>query len=208
MTYAMAKSPYLYEGQPETDRDPLQPFPALATGANPMSPLDMASGAQTIANEGLHMEPYYVEYIDDWQRRAGLHPRRSRRAGPRPRRRPPSRRRAQGRADERHRPPLPAQRAGCRQDRHAGQQHQRLVRRVHAAAHDSGMGRRPRRLHADGQRPGVRPGARPGWPVPDADLAGVHEQRPRLPARQRLGGTARRTCRRSGCTCRATSAST
>ena len=27
-----------------------------------MSPLDMASGAQTIANEGLHMEPYYVEY--------------------------------------------------------------------------------------------------------------------------------------------------
>ena len=67
MTYAMAKSPYLYEGQPETDREPLQPFPALATGANPMSPLDMASGAQTIANEGLHMEPYYVEYIDDWR---------------------------------------------------------------------------------------------------------------------------------------------
>ena len=32
-----------------------------------MSPLDMASGAQTIANEGLHMEPYYVEYIDDWR---------------------------------------------------------------------------------------------------------------------------------------------
>jgi penicillin-binding protein 1A len=67
MTYAMAKSPYLFEGQPESDRDPLQPFPALATGANPMSPLDMASGAQTIANEGLHMEPYYVEYIDDWR---------------------------------------------------------------------------------------------------------------------------------------------
>jgi penicillin-binding protein 1A len=66
-TYAMAKSPYLFEGQPETDRDPLQPFPALATGANPMSPLDMASGAQTIANEGLHMEPYMVDYIDDWR---------------------------------------------------------------------------------------------------------------------------------------------
>ena len=29
-----------------------------------MSPLDMAAGAQTIANEGLHHEPYYVEYID------------------------------------------------------------------------------------------------------------------------------------------------
>jgi membrane peptidoglycan carboxypeptidase len=67
MTYTMAKSPYLYEGQPATDRDPLQPFPALATGANPMSPMDMAAGAQTIANEGLHMEPFYVQYIDDWR---------------------------------------------------------------------------------------------------------------------------------------------
>ena len=67
MTYSMAKSPYLYSGQPATDRDPLQPFPALATGANPMSPMDMASGAQTIANGGLHMEPYYVQYIDDWR---------------------------------------------------------------------------------------------------------------------------------------------
>jgi penicillin-binding protein 1A len=67
MTYAMAKSPYLYEGQPESERASLQPYPSLATGANPMSPLDMASGAQTIANEGLHMEPYYVDYIDDWQ---------------------------------------------------------------------------------------------------------------------------------------------
>ena len=67
MTYSMAKSPYLFPGQPEADRDPLQPFPALATGANPMSPLDMAAGAQTIANEGLHMEPYYVQYIDNWR---------------------------------------------------------------------------------------------------------------------------------------------
>ena len=25
----------------------------------------MASGIQTIANEGVHMEPYFVEYIDD-----------------------------------------------------------------------------------------------------------------------------------------------
>ena len=128
----MAKSPYLYAGQPETDRDPLQPFPALATGANPMSPLDMASGAQTIANEGLHMEPYYVEYIDDWRgERVYTH----NDPGVQvldPRRRPASRRRAQGRADQRHRPSLPAQRPRRRQDRHAGQQHERLVRRLHA----------------------------------------------------------------------------
>ena len=30
-----------------------------------MSTLDMASGIQSIANEGVHQEPYYVEYIDD-----------------------------------------------------------------------------------------------------------------------------------------------
>jgi membrane peptidoglycan carboxypeptidase len=30
-----------------------------------MSPLDMASGLQTLANEGNHKQPYYVEFIDD-----------------------------------------------------------------------------------------------------------------------------------------------
>jgi penicillin-binding protein 1A len=30
-----------------------------------MSPLDMAVGVQTLANEGLHHDPYYVEYIDN-----------------------------------------------------------------------------------------------------------------------------------------------
>jgi penicillin-binding protein 1A len=29
-----------------------------------MSPLDMASGAQTLANNGLHMDPYYVERVE------------------------------------------------------------------------------------------------------------------------------------------------
>ena len=66
MTYRLAESPYLYLGQPETDRRPLIPIPSLATGGNEMSPLDMASGAQTIANEGVHNEPYYVDYIDLW----------------------------------------------------------------------------------------------------------------------------------------------
>jgi len=63
-TYRMAQSPYLYPGQPEEDRDRIQPFISYSTGANEMSPLDMASGGQTVANAGLHHEPYYVEYID------------------------------------------------------------------------------------------------------------------------------------------------
>ena len=62
-TYRMARSAYLYQGQP--DREPIQPYAAYATGANEMSPLDMAAGVQTLANEGLHHEPYLVEYIDD-----------------------------------------------------------------------------------------------------------------------------------------------
>ncbi len=64
-TYRMASSPYLYKGQPAEEREPVQPFASFATGANEMSVLDMAAGIQTLANEGTHHEPYYVEFIDD-----------------------------------------------------------------------------------------------------------------------------------------------
>jgi penicillin-binding protein 1A len=63
--YRMAESVYLYRGQPETDRIPIEPLASFATGANEMSTLDMAAGMQTIANEGVHHAPYYVEFIDD-----------------------------------------------------------------------------------------------------------------------------------------------
>jgi penicillin-binding protein 1A len=63
--YRMSRSPYLYEGQSPEDRAPLRPYASFATGANEMSPLDMAAGMQTLANEGVHMEPYYVDYIDN-----------------------------------------------------------------------------------------------------------------------------------------------
>lgn len=64
-TYRMSSSAYLYRGQPASERRPIEPFASFATGANEMSTLDMAAGMQTIANDGLHHEPYYVEYIDD-----------------------------------------------------------------------------------------------------------------------------------------------
>ena len=63
--YRMSASPYLYTGQPPEQREPISPFAAFSIGANEMSTLDMAAGIQTIANEGVHMEPYFVEYIDD-----------------------------------------------------------------------------------------------------------------------------------------------
>jgi penicillin-binding protein 1A len=65
-TYRMAHSPYLFKGQSKKDRGaaPIQPFASFATGANEMSPLDMASGGQTIANQGLHHDPYFVEYVE------------------------------------------------------------------------------------------------------------------------------------------------
>ena len=64
-TYRMAESDYLYLGQPESEREPIKPFASYATGANEMSPLDMAAGMQTLANEGVHKKPYFVEFIDD-----------------------------------------------------------------------------------------------------------------------------------------------
>jgi membrane peptidoglycan carboxypeptidase len=42
----------------------LQPVPALATGSVAISPIDMAAGYQTIANDGKHCEPYTVESIE------------------------------------------------------------------------------------------------------------------------------------------------
>ena len=65
--YRAAASPYLYTGQPESERLPIKPFLSFATGANELSPLDMASGIQTVANEGVHKQPYYVDYITDAQ---------------------------------------------------------------------------------------------------------------------------------------------
>ena len=64
-TYRMASSPFLYRGQPRRERVPVEPFASFATGANEMSPLDMAAGMQTIANNGVHHEPFFIRYIDD-----------------------------------------------------------------------------------------------------------------------------------------------
>lgn len=50
---------------PDTYR--IYAYASLATGANESSALDMASGAQTIANGGLHMRPYMIERIEDAQ---------------------------------------------------------------------------------------------------------------------------------------------
>jgi penicillin-binding protein 1A len=63
-TYRMAHSSYLYRGQPAEDRRPIEPYASYATGANEMSALDMASGAQTLANNGLHHDPYYIEWVE------------------------------------------------------------------------------------------------------------------------------------------------
>src|SRR5690606_20058738 len=63
--YRMAANPYLFRDQPAAQRLPIEPHASFATGANELSTLDMAAGIQTIANEGVHMEPYYVEYIDN-----------------------------------------------------------------------------------------------------------------------------------------------
>jgi penicillin-binding protein 1A len=64
-TYRMAESVYLYKGQPASERAPIEAFASYATGANEMAPIDMAAGVQSLANAGLHHEPYYVDFIDN-----------------------------------------------------------------------------------------------------------------------------------------------
>jgi len=58
-TYRMSQSMFLTR-----DSFKIQPYASFATGANEMSPLDMASGAQTLANGGVHMQPFFVEKIE------------------------------------------------------------------------------------------------------------------------------------------------
>ena len=64
-TYRMAASDLLRPDLPDSVREPIRPYASFATGANEMSTLDMASGIQTIANEGVHLEPYFIDKIDD-----------------------------------------------------------------------------------------------------------------------------------------------
>ena len=194
--YRMASNPYLYPGQPAEERLPIQPYGAFSIGANEMSTLDMASGIQTIANEGVHMQPYFVEYIDDARgERVYTHndpgtPVLDRQValtaidvlkgvltgGT-----------ARGRAGRSRRPP-----AGVRQDRHAGEELDGVLRRRHAVPVDRRAGARPRPLHADGgsarvRRRRRRPGA--GRHVPSPHLGCVHgRHRSRAGrARRRLG---------------------
>ena len=58
--YRLASSAYL---RPDIYR--IWPYASFSTGANELSAFDMASGAQTIANGGLHQEPFFIESITD-----------------------------------------------------------------------------------------------------------------------------------------------
>jgi penicillin-binding protein 1A len=58
-TYRLTSSMYLMR-----DNYKIQPYASFSTGANELSPMDMAAGAQTIANGGLHAEPYFIERIE------------------------------------------------------------------------------------------------------------------------------------------------
>jgi penicillin-binding protein 1A len=56
--YQMSASEWL-----TPEKYPVYPYASLATGANELSVVDMAAGAQSIANLGVHHEPYFLEKI-------------------------------------------------------------------------------------------------------------------------------------------------
>lgn len=58
-TYRISSSIYLTR-----DIFKIQPYASFSTGANEMSAFDMASATQTIANSGVHHEPYFIEKIE------------------------------------------------------------------------------------------------------------------------------------------------
>ena len=56
--YAMSASEWL-----TPEKHPVYAYASLATGANELSVVDMAAGAQSIANLGVHHEPFFLEKI-------------------------------------------------------------------------------------------------------------------------------------------------
>ncbi len=135
----------------------LNNYPSLATGNNEVSPLDMASAFQTVANQGVHLEPYYVEkilaadgsviYQHQPQPVQVISPDVANNAIDIMR----------GVLDEGHRPQGTPERGPSRrrEDRYPGLQHERLVRRCHAAVHHRGVGGRPQGPDPHAGDPGV-----------------------------------------------------
>lgn len=63
--YRMTASAYLDPTAVSPAPLPNESAASLSVSTRQLSALDMASGMQTIANEGVHHAPYFVEYIDD-----------------------------------------------------------------------------------------------------------------------------------------------
>ena len=220
--YRMASSPYLFPGQSPEEREPIQPFSAFATGANEMSTLDMAAGLQSIANEGVHQQPYYVDYIDDaFGNRIYTHfdpgvevlDRQVALTTIDVLKGVLTERNGETRAGRLRQPA-----AGDRQDGHPAEQLDGVLRRCHPRVVDSGDGARPRSVYPDAQqhrrvrpRPvSCRSCRRSGWHLSGPDLGRLHGEHRSRAVRVRRTGIAPVHSRgqRHGCTCRATSACT
>ena len=149
----------------------LPAVPSLTLGTADVTPIEMASAYQTLANDGKHCEPYTVTKVVDADGVLYRH-KPVVQAGRRTGDRAPGDRDAAGRRVRwnRHRGGAGVV-AGGGQDRDDPGLHERLVRRVHAAGLDRGVGGFPRNARlalAVLRRFGVRRHAR------GADLARLH----------------------------------
>ena len=166
----------------------LPAVPSLTLGTADVTPIEMASAYQTLANDGKHCEPFAVAKVG--RRRTACCTGTSRRASkssrPRSRTSSPRCSRAWSPA-ERARRRAARRLAGGGQDRHDAGLHERVVRRVHAAGLDGGLGGVPRNAGSALEllrRVGVRRHAR------RADLARLHVARDGGDAGRELPGAA------------------
>ncbi len=215
--YRMAKSPYLVKGKDADDplrNEELKPYASFATGGNEMSAARHGGRRPVDRQRWRPPRPVLRRACRVGGRHGDVQALQRRHAGARPQSRAEDDRRAETRAHESQRDgtPLPARwPSRRRQDRDTGQQHQRLVRRVHTATHHGRVGRKSQRIRADGQYPRVQPvrGRRrgPGWAHPGDVVEGLHGSCPRRSSRRGLVAHRRRPHgHRCGCSCRVWSA--
>ena len=132
---------------------PLPLFPSMALGVDEVSPLEMADAYATMAADGIHHKPIFVDHILDRNGKTVFaeHNKGERAISAQNAR--VSHPGAQERRGPRHRHGGRHQRARrVRKDGNVGEARQRVVRRRHAATRERGVDGRPAGQHADDRR--------------------------------------------------------
>ena len=130
----------------------IPPYPSIALGSQNVTPLEMASAYGTLATNGTHYPPTVITKVVDPTATSSSRPTPSGEQALTPEIAYATTSILKGVISRRHGPPREHRSPGGRQDRYVPGLPRCVVRRLHTAARDLGVGRLLRRREADAQR--------------------------------------------------------